>query len=48
LENEYLKNHSAAGEIDYYLCGPPLMIKATKEMLEKQNVPPDCISFDEF
>lgn len=48
LGNDFLKSHSSPEEIDYYLCGPPVMIKATREMLGNLGVPSDRISFDEF
>ena len=47
LEN-YLKNHAAPGGIEYYLCGPPVMVQATMKMLDELNVPKRQIAFDEF
>ena len=34
--------------IDYFLCGPPVMIKAATEMLTELGVDPAQIAFDEF
>ena len=46
--NEYLKEHSAPEDIEYYLCGPPLMLSAVMSMLENLGVEPEMIRFDEF
>ncbi len=48
LLDEYLKNHPNPAEVEYYLCGPPAMIKAGLEMLKELNVPKDMIAHDEF
>jgi Na+-transporting NADH:ubiquinone oxidoreductase subunit NqrF len=34
--------------VEYYLCGPPMMIKAVTKMLAEVGVPTDHVSFDEF
>ena len=47
LEN-YLKDHPAPEDCEYYLCGPPMMIKAVCNMLDNLGVDPDNISFDDF
>ncbi|MGD9808811.1 MAG: NADH:ubiquinone reductase (Na(+)-transporting) subunit F [Deferribacterales bacterium] len=47
LDN-YLKNHEAPEEIEYYLCGPPMMIGAVKTMLDSLGVEPDNIYLDDF
>jgi Na+-transporting NADH:ubiquinone oxidoreductase subunit F len=44
----YLKNHSEPEEIEYYLCGPPLMNSAVFKMLDDLGVPPENIAFDDF
>ena len=44
----YLKDHPAPGEIEYYLCGPPLMSAAVLKMLEQLGVPEQQIFFDDF
>ena len=33
---------------EYYLCGPPLMIKAVTTMLDNHGVPEEDIAYDEF
>jgi Na+-transporting NADH:ubiquinone oxidoreductase subunit F len=48
LYKNYLKNHPAPDEVDYYLCGPPAMIKAAMEMLNQSGIKEDHIVFDEF
>jgi len=47
LEN-YLATHPAPEDIEYYLCGPPLMLKACMDMLTAQGVEPENILFDDF
>jgi Na(+)-translocating NADH:ubiquinone oxidoreductase F subunit len=44
----YLKNHESPQAVEYYLCGPPLMIKACTKMLTELGVSPHQIAFDEF
>ena len=46
--DNYLKNHSAPEDIEYYLCGPPLMLKACMQMLDELGVEPENILFDDF
>ena len=45
---EYLKNHPEPEEIEYYLCGPPLMLQAVMKMLDDLGVPEENIAFDDF
>lgn len=47
LEN-YLKNHPEPEEIEYYLCGPPMMLQAVMKMLDDLGVPEENIAFDDF
>ncbi len=47
LEN-YLDQHEDPTEIEYYLCGPPLMLSAVNKMLYDLGVDPDMIMYDEF
>ncbi len=44
----YLDKHPDPTEIEYYLCGPPMMISAVKKMLNNLGVEPEMIAFDEF
>ena len=46
--DNYLKTHPAPEDVEYYLCGPPLMLKACLQMLEDLGVEPDSILFDDF
>jgi MocE subfamily Rieske [2Fe-2S] domain protein len=48
VHEEYLASHPNPGAIEFYLCGPPMMIKACTKMLEKLGVDPSQIAFDEF
>ena len=48
LYEEYLKDHPDPTEIEYYLCGPPLMISACNKMLFDLGVETDMIAYDEF
>jgi Na+-transporting NADH:ubiquinone oxidoreductase subunit F len=48
LHDEYLKNHPAPEEIEYYLCGPPMMNTACFKMLDDLGVEPENILFDDF
>jgi len=47
LEN-YLKDHEEPEEIEYYLCGPPMMIDAVQNMLDSLGVPQEMVAFDSF
>ena len=46
--DNYLKNHPEPEEIEYYLCGPPMMISAVLRMLDDLGVPKENIMFDDF
>ena len=48
LFENYLKNHEEPEEIEYYLCGPPMMIDAVQKMLDSLGVPPEMIAYDSF
>jgi Na+-transporting NADH:ubiquinone oxidoreductase subunit F len=48
LYDNYLKNHPAPEDIEYYLCGPPMMNAAVFKMLDDLGVPPSNIAFDDF
>jgi Na+-transporting NADH:ubiquinone oxidoreductase subunit F len=43
-----LKNHPEPEECEYYLCGPPLMVKAVGRVLDELGVPPEHVLFDDF
>jgi Na+-transporting NADH:ubiquinone oxidoreductase subunit F len=44
----YLEDHPAPEEIEYYLCGPPVMLNAVKGMLSNLGVEDEMIRYDEF
>jgi Na+-transporting NADH:ubiquinone oxidoreductase subunit F len=48
LYDNYLKFHSEPEEIEYYLCGPPMMNTAVFKMLDELGVPRENIAFDDF
>ncbi len=48
LYDNYLKDHPEPEDIEYYLCGPPLMNAAVLKMLDDLGVPQDNIRFDDF
>ena len=48
LHDNYLKDHPSPEEMEYYLCGPPMMIEACKKMLDDLGVEPESILFDDF
>lgn len=45
---KYLRDHPSPETAEYYLCGPPQMIKACIKMLESLAVPSHQIAYDEF
>ena len=48
LKQAYLDSHPDPKQVDYYLCGPPVMIHAAVSMLKELGVEPEQIAFDEF
>ena len=44
----YLKNHENPEDIEYYLCGPPMMISAVTKMLYDLGVPDENVMYDNF
>jgi Na+-transporting NADH:ubiquinone oxidoreductase subunit F len=48
LYDNYLKNHPAPEDVEYYLCGPPLMNAAVLKMLDEMGIPKENIRFDDF
>jgi len=47
LDN-YLTQHPAPEECEYYLCGPPMMNSAVLKMLDDLGVDPENIRLDDF
>jgi Na+-transporting NADH:ubiquinone oxidoreductase subunit F len=48
LYDEYLSKHEEPEEVEYYLCGPPMMLDASMKMLYDLGVPDEMIAFDDF
>ena len=48
LYREYLEKHPAPEDCEYYLCGPPMLLIAAREMLEDLGVAPESIFYDDF
>jgi len=48
LFENYLKNHPEPEDLEYYICGPPMMNAAVFKMLDDLGVPPENIAFDDF
>lgn len=46
--DQYLSKHEDPDEIEYYLCGPPMMNEAVFKMLYDLGVPDEMIDFDDF
>jgi len=48
LYENYIKDHPAPEDCEYYMCGPPVMNAAVVKMLESQGVEREQIMFDDF
>ncbi|HUW93074.1 MAG TPA: NADH:ubiquinone reductase (Na(+)-transporting) subunit F [Bacteroidales bacterium] len=48
LLDNYLSKIEEPEEIEYYLCGPPMMNSAVLKMLDDLGVPNENIAFDDF
>jgi len=46
--NEYLDKHPDPTEIEYYLCGPPIMLKCVNDMVDSLGVEPEMVMADDF
>ena len=46
--DSYLNDHDDPSEIEYYMCGPPMMIDACDKMLYDLGVERDMIAYDSF
>ena len=44
----YLKQHDAPEDVEYYLCGPPMMAKTVLDLLHSLGVDDADIRFDNF
>ena len=48
IYDNYLKNHTAPEDCEFYMCGPPMMNTAVIDMLENLGVEPENIMLDDF
>ncbi len=48
IYDNYLKDHEAPEDIEYYLCGPQMMTDAITNMLDSLGVPAENIMYDNF
>jgi Na+-transporting NADH:ubiquinone oxidoreductase subunit F len=48
LLDEYLNDHPAPEDCEYYMCGPPMMNAAVIKMLDSLGVPPENVMLDDF
>ncbi len=48
LYEQYLKDHPAPEDCEFYMCGPPMMNQAVIKMLEDLGVEPENIMLDDF
>jgi Na+-transporting NADH:ubiquinone oxidoreductase subunit F len=46
--NEYLDKHPDPTEIEFYLCGPPIMLKCVNDMVDSLGVEPEMVRADDF
>lgn len=48
LHEQYLKDHPAPEECEYYLCGPPVMLQSMLSLLDELGVEAGNIFYDDF
>ncbi len=48
LFEQYLRDHPAPEDCEYYMCGPPIMNQSVIKMLEDLGVEPENIMLDDF
>ncbi len=48
LYDNYLKDLEEPEELEYYICGPPMMNAAALKMLDEMGVPDEMIDYDDF
>jgi len=48
LYDQYLQDHPAPEDVNYYICGPPMMNQAIFDMLDRLGVEEDNIHCDDF
>jgi Na+-transporting NADH:ubiquinone oxidoreductase subunit F len=48
LYDNYLKDHPAPEDVEYYICGPPMMLQAVLNTLDSLGVETENIAYDDF
>ena len=48
IYDNYLANHDEPEDIEFYICGPPMMNSAVTSMLYDLGVPDEMVDFDDF
>jgi Na+-transporting NADH:ubiquinone oxidoreductase subunit F len=48
LFDNYIKDHPAPEDCEFYMCGPPMMASAVEKMLLSQGVEKENIMYDDF
>jgi Na+-transporting NADH:ubiquinone oxidoreductase subunit F len=48
VAHDFLLKHEDPTEVEYYLCGPPMMIDSVIDMLDNLGVESDMIAYDKF
>ncbi len=48
IYDNYLSKHEEPEDVEYYLCGPPMMNSAVTNMLYELGVPDEMVEFDDF
>ena len=48
VQDHYLATHEAPEDIEYYMCGPPMMVDAVDNMLYNMGVEKEMIDYDSF
>ena len=48
LHDNFLGQHDAPEDCEYYMCGPPMMVAAVMHMLDDLGVSKEDIHFDDF
>ncbi|MCC5794028.1 MAG: NADH:ubiquinone reductase (Na(+)-transporting) subunit F [Chromatiales bacterium] len=48
LYEQYLKNHPAPEDCEYYICGPPMMLSACRDMFWNLGVESENVLYDDF
>ena len=46
--DQVLKDHASLTECEFYLCGPPPMLMATRQLLRDLGVSDRNVRFDDF